>query len=470
MDFDRKLDGKLLMSIVASGILSFTGVVIETAMNVTFPSLMKEFSISTALVQWITTGYLLILSVVIPMSGFLKERFPMRKLFLFAASLFMAGTVLGGWGISFPVLLFGRLLQGAGTGIALPLMFNIIMEQAPLSCLGSIMGAGMLVCALAPAVGPSIGGWIVSVFGWRMIFWAVLPLLFLSLLMGGFAIRQSSRLGRPSFDVKGLLLLFFSFTSLLMGCTEMGKGELTLEAALLFLFFMGTLILFGWQENHRQKAGNRPLLNLRAFSHPAFSLGTLGLSLLQLICLAFGFLIPNFAQIARGEDAFSAGCILLPGCLLGALFTPLSGRIYDALGPVKPILTGSMLVILSCLSFLYILPEAGIIMMTLSYILFAAGQGLSVGNILTYNLSSLPEELKADGNGICNTFQQLSGAIGTALAAAILSAGQLAGADLAEGTSEGTIHAFLVLLMLAVVMGLALGRAVWRKSRARVER
>ena len=128
MQFERRLDGKLIFSIIAAGILSFTGVVIETAMNVTFPSLMKEFSVSTSLVQWITTGYLLVLAVVIPLSGYLKERFPMKKLFLTAAGLFILGTLLGAWSPDFLLLLLGRLLQGAGTGIALPLMFNIIME------------------------------------------------------------------------------------------------------------------------------------------------------------------------------------------------------------------------------------------------------------------------------------------------------------------------------------------------------
>ena len=216
MQFERRLDGKLIFSIIAAGILSFTGVVIETAMNVTFPSLMKEFSVSTSLVQWITTGYLLVLAVVIPLSGYLKERFPMKKLFLKAAGLFILGTLLGAWSPDFLLLLLGRLLQGAGTGIALPLMFNIIMEQAPLDRLGVMVGAGMLVCALAPAVGPSIGGYIVSLFGWRMIFWVVLPLLLISFVLGGLSVRQSSDIRIRPFDAGGLLYLAISFTCLLI--------------------------------------------------------------------------------------------------------------------------------------------------------------------------------------------------------------------------------------------------------------
>lgn len=163
--FERRADAKLFLSIVAAGLLSFTGVVIETAMNVTFPTLMREFSVGTSTVQWLTTGYLLVLATVIPTSSFLKHRFPLKKLFVAGNLLFLCGTVLDAVAGNFPLLLLGRLLQGAGTGIGLPLMFNLVLDQAPLDKIGTMMGAAMLVCALAPAVGPSLGGFIVGQFG-----------------------------------------------------------------------------------------------------------------------------------------------------------------------------------------------------------------------------------------------------------------------------------------------------------------
>lgn len=137
MNEDKKIDLKLILSIVATGIMSFSGVVVETAMNVTFPSLMEELQIGTSSVQWITTGYLLVLAAVTPV---------------------------------FSSLLLGRLIQGVGTGIALPLMFNITMEQVPEEKLGVMMGTASLITAMAPAVGPSLGGFIVNHFGWRIVF------------------------------------------------------------------------------------------------------------------------------------------------------------------------------------------------------------------------------------------------------------------------------------------------------------
>lgn len=165
----RVLDARLLLSIIAAGIMSFSGVVVETAMNVTFPTLMHEFNVGTSLVQWITTGYLLVLALIIPTSAYLKRRFATRSLFTAAIGSFLAGTLLAAWSPYFNVLLVGRLLQGIGTGIALPMMFNIILEQVPGERLGFMIGIASLITAMAPAVGPSLGGMIVSYFGWRMI-------------------------------------------------------------------------------------------------------------------------------------------------------------------------------------------------------------------------------------------------------------------------------------------------------------
>lgn len=215
VQFERRIDLKLILSILAAGLMSFTGIVIETAMNVTFPTLMREFGVNISVVQWITTGYLLMLAVVIPLSAFLKARCPMRRLFLTASLLFFAGTLLGAAANSFAVLLLGRLLQGAGTGIALPLMFNIVLEQAPLNRTGMMMGIASLICALSPAVGPSFGGWVVETFGWREIFLSLLPVLALSFGCGIYAIRQSSALRRLPFDTASYCLRRVSSRSFL---------------------------------------------------------------------------------------------------------------------------------------------------------------------------------------------------------------------------------------------------------------
>ena len=159
---EKKIDAKLILSIIAAGIMSFSGVVVETAMNVTFPTLMKEFNIDTSTVQWITTGYLLVLACIIPASSYLKKRFTTKSLFVTAICLFIIGTVMAAAAPVFSLLLAGRLIQGIGTGIALPLMFNIVLEQVPEERLGLMMGIASLITAMAPAVGPSVVSTIVA--------------------------------------------------------------------------------------------------------------------------------------------------------------------------------------------------------------------------------------------------------------------------------------------------------------------
>lgn len=450
--FVRRADVKLFLSIVAAGLLSFTGVVIETAMNVTFPTLMREFSVGTSTVQWLTTGYLLVLATVIPTSSFLKHRFPLKKLFVAGNLLFLCGTVLDAVSGS-----FGMLLQGAGTGIGLPLMFNLVLDQAPLNKIGTMMGAAMLVCALAPAVGPSLGGFIVGQFGWRMIFVALVPGLLFSLAAGLYAIRQSSPYGPRAFDFFGLGCLAVAFSCLLLLCSYASSLPLLPCLGLAALGLLAVAI-FLRQENRLLKEGKAPLLNLNVFRSASFDGAVLGLLLVQFLCLGIGFLLPNYAQLVLRADPFSAGCILLPGCLVGAALAPVSGRLYDRLGAAKPLLLGSLCILLSQVGYNLVLDSAGILGLTLVYVLFTVGQGLSAGNILTYAMGQLPEATQPDGNAVCNTLQQLAGAVGTAVAAALVAAGQQAGTDLAQGTSLGTAHAFFLLLLLALAQG---GCIVW---------
>ena len=449
-EFERKLDRGLLLSIVATGLMSFTGVVIETAMNVTFPTLMQEFGIHLSTVQWITTGYLLVLAIVIPASAYLKQRFMSRRLFLFANLVFLLGTVMGYFSPTFSVLLLGRLLQGLGTGVALPLMFNIVMEQAPKDRIGMMMGAATLVVAMAPAVGPSVGGMIVNDYGWRMIFLSLLPVIVFSLLCGLASIRQSSVLGQPSFPFFSYLLLAAGFSCFLMAASlagSLGWGD----SEVLGLFAASFLLLGIFCRRSLREAA--PLLHLQTFGNLPFALSVVSLLLLQFICLGIGFFIPNFAQIVLGENAFVAGCILLPGCLLGALLAPVSGRLLDRFGARRPILLGCFFVLCSVSLFYGYISHATAGILTMIYVVFTLGQGFSSGNIMVSGLNRLPHNLKADGNAIFNTLQQLAGAIGTAIIATVVSMPQTDfPEDLARATAVGSENACLLLCVLSIVL------------------
>src|SRR5699024_8399964 len=219
----KQITAKMLRAIFATGILSFCGVVVETAMNITFPTLMKEFNVTTNTVQWMTTSYLLILAIIIPLSAILKRKFKTRQLFLAANLLCTSGLIIDSAAPNFILLLTGRLIQGVGTGIALPLMFNIILEQVPQQKLGQMMGLGNLITAVAPAIVPSLGGLIISYLGWRYIFLLLLPFLILSFFLGITSIEQKYQLQQTSIDWPSFLLIISMFTTLILGLNGLGS-------------------------------------------------------------------------------------------------------------------------------------------------------------------------------------------------------------------------------------------------------
>lgn len=355
------------------------------------------------------------LALVIPASSYLKRRFAMKALFLTAALLFLLGTVLAAAAPSFSWLLGGRLIQGVGTGLALPLMFNIVLEQAPLDKMGLMIGVASLITAVAPAVGPFAGGAIVEAFGWRMIFVVLLPLLFLSLVFGVTSIRQVSELVRMSFPWLEYLLLvcaFACFIFALTGASSAGwfsahtLGLLAAAAVCAAAFYFHC------------KGTQAPLIRVQVFRCAPFTLSMLAIVCVQMICLGIGFLIPNYAQLVLHQNAFAAGCLLLPGCIVGAAVSPFSGRLLDRFGAKRPILIGNLAILFAAVCF-----------------------------------GAFTLQLNADGNAVINTTQQLGGAVGTSIVSSIVAAAQaqLPG-DVVTGTMLGSHAAFMMLAALAVMM------------------
>ena len=369
MQQDR-ISPSLVAAIVATGLMSFSGVVSETAMNVTFPTLMRELGIGTSTVQWLTTGYLLALALVVPLSSFLKRRHTLKALFLVANLLFLGATVLCALAPHFSVLLAGRLIQGAATGIALPLMFNIILGQAPASRLGLLMAVGSLITAMAPAVGPVLGGVIVDSYGWRVIFWMLVPVLLLSLGLGVKTVRQpasgsvaqgtqqtashhegneaASAAENGAFSVADYALLVVRFSAFIFAA-EQAASHGWMSSVVGGLFGLSALSLA--QFCRRSARSETPLIRLEVFGREAFVFSLAFILLIQFCVLSLGYLIPNYSQLVDGQSARVAGMLLLPGCVVGALMAPFAGRLLDRLGAPRPVLGGTVVIIV-CLPYM----------------------------------------------------------------------------------------------------------------------
>lgn len=458
MEFERKFDARLILSVLAAAIMTFTGIVVETSMNVTFPTLMREFGIGTALVQWCTTGYLLVISVIIPSSPFLIRRFRMKTLFVFANLFFILGTIICMIAPVFSVMLLGRIIQGIGTGVSIPLMYNIILTQAPYEKTGFLVGIAAMIPGIAPAIGPFIGGFITLLWGWRMIFAFLLPLLILSLIFGVFCIRQSMPLEKYILDKTGYLFIAVCFACLIFGINKAGTlGWLHPVVLLLYAGTVFFLILF----IRRSKAFHHPLIRLTVFRYKRYYLSLLSVILFAVIALGIGFVLPNFGQICIGLNTLQAGSLLLPGCALAAFLNPVAGRMYDKNGGARFIKRLFPFSIIALLIYVFLLGHATFVNLTAVYVIFALGMGCINGMLITNGLQALPDEIYADGNAVFNTLQQLFCALGTVIAASIVAAAQAkVPQNMAAGTLAGSRSVFIVCFILAILIYLMIFRAV----------
>ena len=442
------MNSKTLRAVTATGILSFAGIVVETAMNVAFPTLMRDFHVSTSAVQWLTTGYLLVLALVIPTSSFLKRSFKTKSLFVISNLFFILGTVAAMLAPSFAIILLGRLIQGIGTGIALPLMFNIIVEQVPISKTGTVMGFANLIIAIAPAVGPTMGGFIVKMFGWRVIFMVLLPLLVISLILGMTSITQKSAIEHLKFDFISWIILTIAFSSLVFA-TNQASISGWLDWRVIVLLLVSVLAILGFYKY--SKKPHHPLIRTNVLLNWRFDLSTIALMISQFSILGTSFLLPNFAQLSLHQNAFVAGLLLLPGTTLGIFLSLLGGKMYDVLGARKPIMLGFSLYAVATLLFSIFMPKMTIWMIIIFFAIAIMGQAFSSGNTMTSGLHQVEDQFSTDANAVLNTVQQLAGALGTSIVATIVAEHQSTVHQIAFGTMTGVRTAFCLLFILQLI-------------------
>ncbi|MEG0254238.1 MAG: MFS transporter [Vagococcus sp.] len=442
------------LAVLATGMMAFSGVLIETAMNVTFPTLIEQFGITTSQVQWVTTIYLLMISIVVPLSSYLMKNYSKRQLFIASSVFFVAGVLVDAFAVSFSMLLIGRLLQGVATGIALPLMFNIILTKVPIKKRGMMIGIGNLTTSIAPAMGPTYGGMLTTQFDWTYIYKLLIPVLILSTLIGLYAIPKEEQQKTDTINMKAAVYLSVMFTGLLFFFSYLQSpvGWISLAAGLVggFLFY----------RSNKEKE----LLNLDVFSNKMFTIYLISFLVYQILLLGVSFVLPNFIQIVSDVPASRAGLMMFPGALTGALFAPVSGKILDKLGFKKPIGLGILFAVAGWLSLILVVQTGNMTLITASHVIFMIGVGLSYSNVMTVGLSSIDKSLQDDGNAIFSTLQQFMGAVSTSFVAIIVGLFQNSASDYKAGTSAGSKVALICLFVLLILSGLSVFKTFTKKS------
>lgn len=440
---------------------AFVMILNETIMSVALPALIVDLSITASTAQWLTSGFLLTMAVVIPMCGSLLQRFSVRGVYLASMALFCTGTLISAVAPGFPVLLAGRIVQACGTAVMVPLLMTTVMTLIPPDRRGQTMGTISIVIAVAPAIGPTLSGLILGSLSWRWMFWIVLPIALLALIAGALRLRVADERQRPTpLDAVSIPLSAVGFAGLVFGLSllgESGHGQQSVPAWVPLVVGAVALVIFGARQVRLQRR-ERAFLDLRPFAIRRFSL-SLSLVILGFMAL-FGAIImlPLYVQDVLRQSALAAGLVSLPGGILMGLAGPLVGRIYDRLGARLLVIPGSLMLCASLWGYATLSGNSAMWEIIGLQTVMMVGLSMMFTPLMTDALGSLPESLYSHGSAILTTLQQVAGAAGTALFITVMTKASLSGGapDLPGVRAAFTVAA--VIGVVVVIVGLFTGR------------
>ncbi|GAA2727386.1 MDR family MFS transporter [Cellulomonas aerilata] len=438
-------------------VAAFTVILNETVMSVALPVLQDDLGVALSVAQWLTTAYMLTMAVVIPLTGFFIQRVPTRRLFVLAMSLFSAGTLAAAVAPGFVVLLAARVVQASGTAIMMPLLMTTVMTLVPAARRGLMMGNISIVISVAPALGPTLSGFVIGRFGWRGIFLVVLPIALATLALGARWLVTVSETSRARVDLVSVPLAALGFGGLVYGMASIGEaaeGGAAIPVWALFTVGGVSLVLFVVRQLALQRE-DRALLDLRVFRSSLFAI-SMGAMLLATATMFGAFiLLPLFAQRGLGLAPLQTGLITLPGGLMMGLASPFVGRIYDAHGPRVLLVPGVTLISGALWVLTTVSATTSTALLVATNVALMVGLAATFTPLMTAGLGSLPPRLYSHGSAVLGTFQQVAAAAGTALFITVVAVvATAAGSDTAEaaGTIAGVRAAFLVAAILSLTL------------------
>lgn len=438
-------------------IAAFIGLFNETALNMAISQLIVDFKSDAPTIQWLTTGYLLTLGVLVPISSILMQRFTTRQLFIASLLFSITGTLISAIAPTFLFLLIGRVVQAAGTAIILPVMIQVVLLVYPIHKRGAAMGNIGLVIVFAPAISPTVAGFVLSQLTWHYIFWFSLPFLVIALLIGLKYVQNASEVKPVKFDVLSILLSTIGFGGVVYGFSVSGKLGTFLATEVVLAVGIGllALLLFGV----RQFKLEQPMLNLRVFTFRMYSIGVSLIIICMIMILSTMILLPIYLQNILMLAPVIAGLVLLPGGIINAFMSVGAGNLFDRFGPRVMVPSGLLLGIIGLLALRTIDGSTSVYFVATFHIIMFIGITLTMMPSQTNGLNELPKKLYPDGTAILNTLQQVAGAVGTAVAITIMaistesyvSANGDTVANQLEGSIQGVQNSITFGLVIAII-------------------
>lgn len=431
---------KILMTVLLSG--AFVIILNQTLLNTALPAFMEDFGITASAAQWVTTIFMLVNGIMIPVTAFLIQKFTTRALFLTAIGLFLVGTLICALAPVYPVLLAGRVVQAASGGLIIPLMQTILFAVYPRHERGTAMGTFGLVISFAPAIGPSLSGWVVDHLPWQTLFYMMIPIAVFSFVVGFFMLRNVTEQTNPRMDILSIILSSFGFGGLLFGFGGAGESGWT-SAAVIAPLIVGAVALTWFIL--RQLKLDEPLLELRVLKYSMFTLNTV-LGMVVFIAMIGGMLIiPMYMQTMRDFTAMESGLVLLPGAIVMGIMSPITGRAFDAIGARWLAVPGFALVTVTTFMLGRLDVDTTFTYIAVVNTVRMAGTAMIIMPVTTAALNQLPQRLIPHGTALNNTMRQIAASVGTAVLVTVMVS---ASRDPAVYGAAGPIHgpnvAFLV--------------------------
>lgn len=404
-----------MVAIIIMG--AFISVLNQTVMSPALPSIMRDLGITAADGQWLTSIFLLVNGLMIPVTAYLIGRFTTRQLFFAAMLIFLAGTAICAFSSGFLMLLGGRVLQAVGAGIQLPFVSVMVMVIFPKERRGFALGIVGIVMGFAPAVGPTVAGWLVDQWGWHYIFWGIAPLAVLVILFALFLLKNIGTREAGKLDWLSVLLSTLAFGGMLFGFSSAGSAGWDsprtyvsiLAGALVLVFFV-----------RRQLRHRPPLLDLRALGRKTFSTATILTMIVSAGLTSGAVLTPIFLQNVHGFSAMHSGIIMVPAAVAMACMSPVSGKLFDRFGPRILSITGLSVMTIGTTMLALLRKDTPEFYICFAYTFRMVGISFVNMPLSTWGINALPNSLIAHGNAINNTARQLAGSIGTALLVTIM--------------------------------------------------
>jgi DHA2 family lincomycin resistance protein-like MFS transporter len=474
-DAARDIRNRLVITLLL--ISTFVVILNETIMGVALPRLMRDLSITASAAQWLTSAFMLTMAVVIPITGFLLQRFNTRPVFIAAMTLFSTGTLIAAAAPGFEVLLAARVVQATGTAIMFPLLLTTVMTLVPAAHLGRMMGNISIVISVAPAIGPTISGAILSVLDWRWMFILVLPIALTALIVGGLLMKNVTTPRKTPIDVVSVILSALGFGGLVYGLSNLGAesgGIASVAGALPLAVGALGLTLFILRQLVLQRT-DAALLDLRTFRSRTFTFAIVMMAISMMALFGTIILLPIYTQTVLGLSALQAGLMLLPGGLVMGLLAPFVGRLYDRSGPTRLLIVGSSIVSAVFWSMTLLNANSSPWLVLAAHVTLSFGLALLFTPLFTASLAAVRPSLYSHGSAVVGTVQQLAGAVGTALFVSVMAsvaASRLAtGATDVAATSAGIQAAFLcgaVISLFAIPAAFFIRRPVAAAERGEV--